>query len=283
MPFGPPTLWPLIATRSAAAARGARGRARRSGLHGVGVEHGVRGDASAHTAATASRSLDRADLVVGEHDRHDRDRGPAPSSAAEVRRGRARPTASTATVAAAARSDRRRAPAWCSIGRAQRPGRRPAREHAADGQVVGLGAAGGEHDLAGLERRAARRCRRGRRRAAGGPSRAQRCEPDGLPGRRPSTATMAATASGRIGVVGRVVEVGRTRPQGYGRPPAGRRSDAVPGVSRRGCTGDVGGRVGAERASAPSPASGRRGPGRPRPPWRRAGRASTSGCATGAA
>ena len=69
------------------------------------------------------------------------------------------------------------------------------------GEVVGLGAASREHDLAWPHSRARRRRRRGPRRAALRASREAACEPLGLANRSVRNGSIALTASGRIGVV----------------------------------------------------------------------------------
>ncbi len=109
------------------------------------------------------------------------------------------PSASTRDDRAADRLDRVQHRVVLDRAADGTPARRGRR--ADDGQVVGLGAGRGEHDLAGL------RTERLGDRVAGLVDRACRaarataCAPDGLPNRSVRNGSIAATASGRIGVV----------------------------------------------------------------------------------
>ena len=159
-PCGPPNLCPLSDTRSAgAAALGDVEPGER--LHRVGVEHRA-GRLGVDDRPHGREVLHGPDLVAGQHHRHDTHRRPPspPEHPGEV-----------VEVDRPAAVDRRHAPApartgsstaWCSTRCTPRTA--PAARHARHGQVVGLRAPAGEHDLAGPASDAARPARRGRRR-----------------------------------------------------------------------------------------------------------------------
>ena len=195
-PLGPPNLWALTEMRSAPAA------VRRhvepgQGLDGVGVEHGVGGMAT-DDLGHLGEGLDRADLVVDQHHRH-HGHGIASSRTAARRRGRSAPSASTGADAAAERGRRVAHGVVLDGGGHDRAA--PGRLGPEHGQVVGLGPAAGEHDLAGAGARAPRPGRRGRRRAPGGPPERRSGRPTGCPAASVRTRVISATASGRTGVV----------------------------------------------------------------------------------
>ena len=117
----------------------------RRGLHGVGVQHGA-GSQSPHEGADRGEVGDRADLVVDGHhadDGHVRRRALRSSAARSTR-----PAASTATTVPPESLDGMQHGVVLG-GRADGPSAAPRATDAGDRGVVGLGAAPGEHDLAG--------------------------------------------------------------------------------------------------------------------------------------
>ena len=109
-------------------------------------------------------------------------------------------------------------PRAARVGGAARP------EEALEREVVGLGAAGGEHDLAGTAAERPRRSSRATPRRPGGRCRPEACSEDGLPTRRAGRSSPrpppAASAWSRRGRGRRSWPAKRTaRPQGGGPPP----------------------------------------------------------------
>ncbi len=196
MPTGPPHLCDASVTRSAAAAA-SRDVEPAERLRGVGVEHRA-GRALADDVRDRGQRLDGADLVVDEHHRHEGD--------VVVERGGQRVEVDDAPPVDGHDAARRPRATGCEHGvvldGAAHGRAAPRAEHAAHREVVGLGAAAREHDLAGL---------RSRRRSAsslagvvegGARLRARaRGRPTGCRRRRAAHGTIAASASGRSGVV----------------------------------------------------------------------------------
>ena len=203
MPFGPPNLWAEIATRSTVG-RGVGDVDPRHRLDGVGVDQHL-GCPLPDATDDLGERLDRADLVVDEHDRDDRgtgvDRG---GDGVEVddARGRDRQPGHPEALGGEAVARRQHA-LVLERGRdhavAPPVGPGPA-GRALHREVVGLGAAGGEHDLVGSAPSSAATSSRASSRAVFA-ARAAEWAPLGLPKVPPRNGSMASTASGRIGVV----------------------------------------------------------------------------------
>ena len=194
MPTGPPHL--CDASGDEVGGRGRRTEVEPAQrLRGVRVEHGT-GCSLADDVGDGRQRLDRAGLVVDEHHRHERD------VLVEGARQRVEVDDAPPVDGHDATSGRRhRMEDGVVLDRAAHDRAAVRAEHAADGEVVGLGAAAREHDLAGLTaddcgelltRAVERRSR------ADGPARGR---PTGCRRRRARTGTIAASASGRSGVV----------------------------------------------------------------------------------
>ena len=166
----------------------------REGLHGVGVEGGVRRPV-AHDGRHLGQRLDGADLVVGQHHRHHAD-----AVVEGIGEGVEVDDAVGSHGNDAAAERLARVQHGVVLGGQAHHGATPAGVDARDGQVVGLGAAAGEHHLAGRAPRPAATTSRASSSAARA-SRATACTPDGLPNRSVRNGSMAASASGRSGVV----------------------------------------------------------------------------------
>ena len=156
-PTGPPILCPETDMASRPVARKSTGSGA-EGLDGVGVDRNAGG---VRQLDDPGDGLDGADLVVGPHDGHQGDRrriaGQLGLQHGQVHDAVAHPPAASTTSAPSCRSSHSTvsSTAWCST--AEHRMRVPRRVlgaagpvQALDGQVVGLGAAGGEDDLGGM-------------------------------------------------------------------------------------------------------------------------------------
>ena len=174
-PLGPPNLWALTDTRSATGREFGHVHPPHGG-DGVGVQQRRRGE-RAHQRGHLGQGLDRAHLVVDEHDRHEPDVGAERlGQSVEVDDPVARPPPRRVPP-------RRRAAlstAWCSTAE-HTTVPRPAAGRTEDRQIVRLGTARGEHDLAGLAPEAPGHLVAAPRRPPIRARRASECAPDGLP------------------------------------------------------------------------------------------------------
>ena len=208
-PYGPPSLCPVRVSASTPDAAKSTGRMP-DRLHGVGVQ---RHPVPVRDGGQLADRVDRADLVVGPHHRHHGDgrrvvgdRGVQRSRAAPARRGPPR-ARSTCAPSCSASHRAESSTAWCSIAETSTRLRRgvggPARPvEALDGEVVALGAAGGEHDLRRAGARPPRRSAPGTPRprgARGGPrcaaTRRCRCGRAPRPSPPPPASSMGVVAA----------------------------------------------------------------------------------------
>ena len=201
-PFGPPNLWADSETRSAAAVRSARSSQvsrparRRCAARAPGARRRT-------TSATSSSRLDGADLVVHQQHRHQSDRR-GPSASRQRLEVDAAPSGRRDQAAAHLHHGLEHGVVLDGAGHDRPPGAaagaRAGAHGAQNGQVVGLGAAAGEDDVAGpaptSSASASRASSRARRARPGLP-----WAPEGLPQRSVSQGSMASNAAGRSGVL----------------------------------------------------------------------------------
>ena len=173
-------------------------------LHRIGVQDRLRSPLAQELADRVER-LDRADLVVHEHDRHDDravvervgERGEIDDAVAA---GRDPSNAEALALQTVTRREDRLVLEGDRDHTVTATGRSGGSCRALDGQVVGLASTGGEDDLAGARAEGPATASRASSRAVFA-ARAIACPPDGFPKVPERKGVIAATASGRMGVV----------------------------------------------------------------------------------